>query len=100
MTRRRDLKRRVRERQARTGESYTAALKHVLAARPAGDAPEAIDSSRNVSTLANRVDSASGSGGGKPLSVVEMIDLSTFKSVASVDVAAQAGGVDFYRIEE
>jgi len=34
MTRQRDLKRRVRDRQARTGESYTAALLHVRAQRP------------------------------------------------------------------
>jgi hypothetical protein len=35
MTERRDLKRRVRERQARTGESYMTALRHVQAQRPA-----------------------------------------------------------------
>ncbi len=34
MTERRDLKRRVRERQARTGESYMTALRHVQAQRP------------------------------------------------------------------
>lgn len=34
MTANRDLKRRVRERQARTGESYTTALHHVRAQRP------------------------------------------------------------------
>ncbi|GAA3440861.1 BtrH N-terminal domain-containing protein [Planomonospora venezuelensis] len=38
MTDRKHLKRRVRERMARTGESYTDALRHVLAAR--GAAPE------------------------------------------------------------
>lgn len=40
MTAKRDLKKRVRERQAKTGESYTAARRHVLAAKPANDAPE------------------------------------------------------------
>lgn len=35
MTQRRDLKRRVRARQARTGESYVTALRHVQAERPA-----------------------------------------------------------------
>ncbi len=35
MTDHRDLKRRVRERQARTGESYMTARRHVLAQRPA-----------------------------------------------------------------
>jgi len=34
MTAKRDLKKRVRDRQAKTGESYTAALRHVLAAKP------------------------------------------------------------------
>jgi hypothetical protein len=35
MTVKRDLKRRVRQRQARTGEAYVTARRHVLAARPA-----------------------------------------------------------------
>ena len=39
-------------------------------------------------------------GVGTEPGTVEMIDLNTYKSVASVDVAAQAGGIDFYRIEE
>lgn len=46
MTAKRDLKRRVRERQARTGESYTTARRHVVAARaptPAIAVDEAID---------------------------------------------------------
>jgi hypothetical protein len=30
---------------------------------------------------------------------VEMIDLQTLKIVASVDVAPQAGGIDFYKME-
>lgn len=38
MTYKRDLKRRVRQRQAETGESYVTALRHVRAAAPAGDA--------------------------------------------------------------
>src|SRR5262245_42299735 len=37
MTKKRDLKRRVRERQQQTGESYVTARRHVLAARPATD---------------------------------------------------------------
>lgn len=36
MTEKRDLKRRVRERQARTGESYVTALRHVLGQREGG----------------------------------------------------------------
>src|SRR5262245_19310635 len=35
MTKKKDLKKRVRERQARTKESYTTALAHVLSGRPA-----------------------------------------------------------------
>jgi len=37
MTAKRDLKKHVRERQARTGEAYVTALRHVLAAREGGD---------------------------------------------------------------
>jgi hypothetical protein len=37
MTAKKDLKKRVRDRQAHTGESYTAALAQVLARRPAGE---------------------------------------------------------------
>lgn len=40
MTQQKDLKRRIRERMAKTGESYTAARAHVLAERPP---PEAYD---------------------------------------------------------
>ncbi|HUJ62966.1 MAG TPA: hypothetical protein VLX92_30895 [Kofleriaceae bacterium] len=36
MTEKRDLKRRIRERMAHTGEAYTAARRHVLDARPQG----------------------------------------------------------------
>lgn len=45
MTAKRDLKKRVRARQARTGESYTAALRHVLAAKSADDDGETADPS-------------------------------------------------------
>src|SRR5215470_15451991 len=41
MTANRDLKRRVRDRQSSTGESYMTALRHVLAQRP-DDLPSAI----------------------------------------------------------
>ena len=39
-------------------------------------------------------------GIGSEPGTVEMIDLKSLKSVASVDVAAQAGGIDFYKIEQ
>jgi hypothetical protein len=39
MTAKKDLKRRVRERQAKTGESYTAARAHVVAGAPAKQVP-------------------------------------------------------------
>jgi len=39
MTAKRDFKRRVRQRQARTGESYVTARRHVMAGRPAADEP-------------------------------------------------------------
>lgn len=71
MTARRDLKRRVRERQARTGESYMTALRHVLDNRPAVPVVELIDitdiaaalgiacRARLTPTLADRIDAAS-----------------------------------------
>lgn len=43
MTAKRDLKRRVRERQARTGESYVTARRQVLTQREVEDAPGSID---------------------------------------------------------
>lgn len=42
MTAHRDLKRRVRDRQAHTGESYMTALNHILAQRPTSAIPSAI----------------------------------------------------------
>lgn len=56
MTRQRDLKRRVRERQARTGESYTAALLHVR-----GE-PEPPDSEPTIPPS-------------EPIDVIEMVDI-------------------------
>ena len=72
MTAKRDLKKRVRERQARTGESYTSAREQVLAARAPELVPviELVDVSAEatrlglvcralmVPTLAERVDAA------------------------------------------
>ncbi|HSD90238.1 MAG TPA: FHA domain-containing protein [Kofleriaceae bacterium] len=53
MTAKRDLKRRVRERQARTGESYTTALRHVLAAREDDTAePDTLPSSSEAEQAA------------------------------------------------
>ncbi len=43
MTAKRDLKRRARDRQARTGESYVTALRQVLAQKPAGHAVEVVE---------------------------------------------------------
>lgn len=57
MTAKRDLKRRIRARQARTGETYTTARRHVLAAREDGDEPEATEAR-------------------SPIDVAEVIDLS------------------------
>jgi hypothetical protein len=55
MTAKRDLKRRVRERQAQTGERYTTALDEVLAERP-GRVPvlELIDLSADAATVGLR----------------------------------------------
>ena len=38
-------------------------------------------------------------GVGTEPGTVEMIDLAALKTVATVDVAPQAGGIDFYKIE-
>jgi len=71
MTAKRDLKRRVRDRQGRTGESYMTALRHVLDQRPSAvPVVEMIDLSevaatlgiqcrvRMVPALADRIDAA------------------------------------------
>jgi len=58
MTRQRDLKRRVRERQAHTGESYTAALQHVR-----GE-PEPPDSEPDIPPPPS-----------EPIDVIEMVDI-------------------------
>ena len=55
MTAKRDLKKRVRARQAKTGESYTAARRHVMAAKPADhedrpDEAEAVGLEAKVAT--------------------------------------------------
>lgn len=55
MTARRDLKRRVRDRQAQTGESYVTALRHVLDQRPgAFPVVEMTDISEHALTLGIR----------------------------------------------
>ncbi len=74
MTQKRDLKRRVRERQARTGESYMTALRHVrgeqleAAGAAAGESPDAGASSAGAP--------AGGASSGGAIPVVEMVDLS------------------------
>src|SRR5262249_2585542 len=47
----------------------------------------------------NRYAFVSVEGVGVEPGTVEMIDLQTLKIVASVDVAPQAGGIDFYKME-
>jgi hypothetical protein len=51
MTAKRDLKKRVRARQERTGESYTRAREHVLAARQPLDVLELVDLSAEAARL-------------------------------------------------
>src|SRR5262245_24438146 len=43
MTIKRDFKRRVRQRQARTGESYVTARRHLMASRPVATDPEELE---------------------------------------------------------
>lgn len=52
MTAKRDLKKHVRERQARTGEAYVTALRHVLAARDGGGDPVPVVEMEDVSAAA------------------------------------------------
>src|SRR5262245_54747912 len=85
MTAKKDLKKLVRERQLRTGESYTAALRHVLAQRPEADP----------------VDRA----GTPPLSVIEFVDLTAeaerlgLRCHATIDaaLAPRVDGVELLR---
>jgi hypothetical protein len=65
MTAKRDLKRHVRARQARTGEAYVTALRHVLGERDAADDADAAAEPQDA-----------GGGGGESVPVVEMIDVS------------------------
>jgi hypothetical protein len=105
MTVKRDFKRRVRQRQARTGESYVTARRHMLASRPGGAAADdraedghgdgeahtdAAASTATATTTAapqpaidevRRTDRAAGDGSagewpGGGLSVVELVDVS------------------------
>lgn len=51
MTDKRDLKRRIRDRQARTGEAYTTAREHVLAARRSIDVIDMLDVTADAAAL-------------------------------------------------
>lgn len=64
MTAKRDLKRRVRQRQARTGESYVTARRRVMAARsPAGEPPDdEAQGDAEVDETTARIDRASNDG--------------------------------------
>ncbi|MFT3693732.1 MAG: hypothetical protein QM831_11365 [Kofleriaceae bacterium] len=56
MTAKRDLKRRVRDRQAKTGESYTAALRHVRAAEAEPTTtPISVDALVDITTAATDI---------------------------------------------
>lgn len=57
MTAKRDLKKRIRDRQAKTGESYTAARRHVLAARPEPEPEPGADAGPTASSIPIAVDS-------------------------------------------
>jgi hypothetical protein len=103
MTVKRDFKRRVRQRQARTGESYVTARRHMLASRPGGaaagdraedgrgDGEAHTDAAASTATATaapqpavdevHRTDRAAGDGSadarsGGGLSVVELVDVS------------------------
>jgi hypothetical protein len=60
MTVKRDLKRRVRQRQVRTGEAYVTARRHVVAARPDADADADADgdADADVETGSEAVDTS------------------------------------------
>ncbi len=99
MTVKRDFKRRVRQRQARTGESYVTARRHMLANRPGsaaagegakdGDREEPTGAAASTATAApppaidevRRSDRAAGDGSadeqfGGGISVIELVDVS------------------------
>jgi hypothetical protein len=60
MTAKRDLKRRVRHRQVRTGEAYVTARRHVLAARPATQAEAEAEPEADAETETNDDETAVG----------------------------------------
>ena len=68
MTAKRDLKKRVRDRQAKTGESYTAARRHVLAAKP-----EETEGTSVPEPATGEVESATRSA---PIAVDSLVDVS------------------------
>lgn len=78
MTVKRDFKRRVRQRQARTGESYVTARRHLLAARPAAASEAAGEDDADEPLTAT---GGGAGGGGRPgardpaISVVEVLDV-------------------------
>lgn len=91
MTVKRDFKRRVRQRQARTGESYVTARRHMLASRPGGegDGDEHTGAAASTATAApqpaidevRQSDRAAGDGPADDrfageISVVELVDVS------------------------
>lgn len=76
MTAKRDLKRRVRERQARTGESYMTALRQVRARRSAGKA--ATETETETATVTETETEPGGEAERVP--VVEMIDITEIAS--------------------
>ena len=71
MTAKKDLKRRVRERQAKTGESYTAARAHVVAG--AKDSPEQSEEATEPEPAPSPIEEMS-EPIRSPISVVELVD--------------------------
>jgi hypothetical protein len=74
MTAKKDLKRRIRERQAKTHESYTTARRHVLAAAPDTDGPPAPDA-QAISADTRFGAEAAGAQAGRAIVVEELVSL-------------------------
>lgn len=89
MTRKRDLKRRVRERQARTGESYMTALRHVLGEPPSPVSP--VSPMPPVSPVPSNATA--------PIPVVEFTDLSDIAAALGIKCRVMVSPVLVERVD-
>jgi hypothetical protein len=91
MTVKRDLKRRVRQRQARTGEAYVTARRHVVAAGKTEDEPEVEPEIEDLADL----EATDAAGTDRPTAEIEATDAAgTDRPTAEIEVVVTAGAVE------